>query len=244
VGVLGDLHTLATTSQMPWDEALVLVPRVTYDTTPEVTRAAIQVATIPLQYLDSSLMPKYANYVEDRFGKQARQLGWTDKPGDTPDQHLLRPELVGVVARWGKDPQLIAEAKRLATTWLKNHKVLAPDVTASVLAIAAQNGDSVFFEKVVTAAKAEHDPYFQPILISTLGNFEDPQLVNRSLAIAFDGTFDMRLSTRMIFAIVSRSGSAALAYQYVRDPQKRQRDVGVGVARARQLSQYFMSGLL
>ena len=55
------------------------------------------------------------------------------------------------------------------------------------------------------------------MLIATLGNFEDPQLVNRSLAMAFDGTFDTRLSRRMILAMLSRPNTASLAYQYVRD---------------------------
>ncbi len=108
VGVLGDLHTLATTSTMPWDEILGLVPKLKSDTRPEITRAAIELATIPQQYLDTNLTPNYASFVEDTFGEQARQLGWTDKPGDRPDQRLLRPRLVRFVARWGKDPQLIA----------------------------------------------------------------------------------------------------------------------------------------
>ena len=54
------------------------------------------------------------------------------------------------------------------------------------------------------------------MLISTLGAFEDPQLVKRSLAMAFDGTFDMRLSMRMIFAMLGRPTTAVLGYQYVR----------------------------
>ncbi|MFL6353429.1 MAG: M1 family metallopeptidase [Bryobacteraceae bacterium] len=216
VGVLGDLHTLATTSQMPWDQALGVVPKVKSDRRPEIIRAAIELATIPQQYLDSNLIPNYASYIEDTFGEQARQLGWTDKPGDTPEQRLLRPELARFVARWGKDPQLIAEAKRLANAWLENHKAVTPDVAGSVLAVAARDADVQFYEKVLAAAKAEHDPYFKPILISTLGDFEDPQLVKRSVAMAFDGTFDTRLSTRIIVAMRSRPSSVSLAYQYVR----------------------------
>jgi cytosol alanyl aminopeptidase len=215
VGVLGDLHTLASTGRMPWDQILSVVPKLKNDTRPEITRAGLQLARVPQPYLDSNLIPNYASYVEDTFGERARQLGWTDKTGDTPDQRLLRPELVGFVARWGRDPQLIAEAKRLANAWLENHKVLTPDVAGSVLAVAAQNGDSAFYEEVVSAAKAEQDPYFKPMLIGTLGDFSDPALLNRSLAMAFDGTFDMRLSMRMLFRITSTPSSAGLASQYV-----------------------------
>ncbi|MBV9303598.1 MAG: hypothetical protein JOY53_15930, partial [Acidobacteriaceae bacterium] len=55
VGVLGDLHTLANTSQMPWDQVLALVPKVKSDTRPEVTRAAVELAAIPEEYLTSTL---------------------------------------------------------------------------------------------------------------------------------------------------------------------------------------------
>ncbi len=217
VGVLGDLHTLAVSSQTPWDQVLGLAPKLKHDKRPEITRAAIELAQIPQEYLDPNLMPKYASYVEDTFGDQARELGWQDKPGDTPDQRLLRPELVGFVARWGKDPQLIAEAKQLANAWLENHKAVTPDVTTSILATAARNGDSAFYEKVVTAAKSEQDPYFKPMLISTLGDFSNPELLKRSLAMAFDGTFDLRLSIRMLFGLTSTPEGANLAYQYVKE---------------------------
>ncbi len=217
VGVLGDLHTLANTSQMPWDQVLAVPPKLKNDKRPQITRAALDLARVPQEYLDASLMDKYASYVEDTFGEQARELGWEDKPGDTPDQRLLRPELVGFVARWGKDPQLIAEATRIANAWLENHKAATPDVAGSVLAIAARNGDSTFYEKVVTAAKSAQDPYFKPMLIGALGDFSNPELLKRSLAMAFNGTFDIRLSGRMIFGIANTPSGAKLAYAYVRE---------------------------
>ena len=216
-GVLGDVHTLATTSQMPWNLVLAIVPKLKNDTRPEITRSAIALATIPPEYLDANLMPNYARFVEDTFGGDARQLGWLDKPGDTPDQRLLRPQLVGFVARWGKDSELIGEAKRLANSWLENHKAVSADVAGSVLEIAARNGDAQFYNKVLAAAKVEKDPYFEPMLVRTLGDFEDPQLLHRSLELAFNGTFDLRLSIQMLFGLIRMPSSARIAYQYVRE---------------------------
>jgi alanyl aminopeptidase len=217
VGVLGDLRTLAITSKMPWDQILGLVPKLKNDTRPEITRAGIELARVPQEYLTSNLAPSYASYIEDTFGTQAQQLGWVDKPGDTPDQRLLRPELLGFVARWGDEAQLIAEAKRLANEWLENHKVLPFEVAQSAFAAAARHGDSALYEKVLAAAKAEQDPYFKPMLISTLGDFSDSRLLSRSLAMAFNGTFDLRLSMRVLFGITNTPSGASLAYQYVRE---------------------------
>ncbi len=217
VGLLGDLHTLASTSQMPWDQALELVPKLKQDKRPEITRAALALARLPQQYLDSKLLPKYARYIEDNFGAQARELGWVDKPGDTPEQQLLRPDLVRFVAWWGEDAQLIAEAKRLANAWLENHKAVPADAVDGILAVAAHNGSEAFYDKVLQAAKAEQDPYFKPALIGTLGEFSNPELLRRSLTMAFDGTFDLRLSIRILFAMTGTPKTASVAYQYLKD---------------------------
>ncbi|MGA8030367.1 MAG: M1 family metallopeptidase, partial [Bryobacteraceae bacterium] len=217
VGVLGDLDVLAHDSQVSWDQVLGLVSQLKDDVRPEITLAEIRLATVPSHYIEPGLRANYANYVEEMFGERARQLGWLPKPTDTPEQKLLRPALVGFVAMRGKDPQLIEEAKRLANEWLGDHKTAPADVAGSILDAAARNSDSIFYDKVLAAAKAEHDPYFTPILIGALGDFQDPQLVQRSLALAFDGTFDMRMSMRMFSSSSDDPKVAELPYQYVKE---------------------------
>ncbi len=217
VGALGDLDVLAHDSQMPWDQILGLVPRLKDDTHPEILEAAIRLASVPSQYIEANVKASYASYVEDMFGERARQLGWVSKPTDTPEEKLLRPQLVGFVARRGEDPQLIEEAKHLANAWLEDHGTLPPDIAGTVLAVAARNSDSIFYDKVLAAAKAEHDPYFKPILIAALGDFQDPNLVKRSLAMAFDGTFDMRMSIRMFAGAADDPKVAELPYQYIKE---------------------------
>ncbi len=216
VGLLGDVKDLARTSQMSWNDALALVPKLKNAQEPQVTGAAIDLASVPVEYLDPKLKQNYAGFVEDTFGEQARRLGWLPKSGDTEDQQLLRPEIVRFVATWGKDPTLISEAKRLANEWLANRKAVPPDIARSALAVAARYGDAQFYDKVLAAAKAETDPTFKPTLIGTLGQFSDPQLLNRSIVLAFDGTFDIRMSGGIVFSMLREPGTAEIAYQYVR----------------------------
>jgi cytosol alanyl aminopeptidase len=172
---------------------------------------------VPMEYLDPKLKQNYAAFVEDTFGEQARQLGWLPKSGDTEDQQLLRPQLVRFVAISGRDPALISEAKRLANAWLADRKAVPPDVAGSVLAVAARFGDAQFYDKVLAAAKAETDPTFKPTLIGTLGQFSDPQLLNRSIALAFNGPFDIRMSGGIVFSMLREPSTAEIAYRYVRE---------------------------
>jgi alanyl aminopeptidase len=216
VGAFGDLNLLARDGQVPWDQVLGLVPKIKEDARPEIIEAAMLLAAIPLHYLEPDMKPHYAAYVEEMFGDRARQFGWLPKPGDTPEQRLLRPQLVGFVALRGKDPQLIDEAKRLANGWLDDHAALPVDVARGVLAVAAENGDTAFYERVLAAAKSEQDPYFKPMLIATLGHFRDRQLIGRNLAMAFDGTFDLRLSVALYAGLMADPTLADLPYEYIK----------------------------
>jgi cytosol alanyl aminopeptidase len=217
VGLLGDVNTLETTGQIPWDQGLALVNKLNDDNAPKIVRAEINLATVPMMYVDANVEPKYAGFVENTFGEKARRLGWLPKPGESEEDQLLRPQLVGFVVRWGKDPELLAEARRLADSWLADHKSVPPDVARSVLSCAARYGDPQFYDKLLAAAKAETDPSFKGMLIGRLGDFLDPQLVSRSLNIAFDGTFDIRLSMSIVFATLRQPSIANISYQYVRD---------------------------
>ena len=217
VGALGDLDVLARDGQIPWDEILGLVPRLKDDTHPEILEAAVRLASVPQQYIDADVKTNYAAYIEDMFGVRARQLGWQPKPTDTPEEKLLRPQLVGFVANRGEDSQLVEEAKHLANVWLDDHGTLAPDVAGTVLAVAARNSDSIFYDKVLVAAKAEHDPFFKPMLIAALGDFQDPNLVRRSIAMTFDGTFDLRMSMRMFGGAAENPKIAELPYAYIKE---------------------------
>jgi alanyl aminopeptidase len=186
------------------------------DNTPKIIRAAINLAAVPIIYVDAGVEPKYATFVEDSFGEKARRLGWLPKSGDSDEDQLLRPQLVGFVVRWGKDPQLLAEARRLAEAWLTDHKSVPPDIAGSVVSCAARYGDAQFYDKLLAAAKAEKDPSFQRMLVSRLGDFLNPQLVSRSLKLAFDGTFDARLSVGILFATLRQPSTASITYQYVK----------------------------
>jgi alanyl aminopeptidase len=224
VGVLGDLNTLEQTSQMPWEAGLELVNKLKDDKNPKIVLAAVNLAAVPMMYIDENELPNYTNFIESTFAPRARSLGWLPKPGDTEEEQLERPQLVGFVARWGKDPQLLAEARRLADSWMANHKSVPADIAGGVLGSAARYGDAAFYDKVLAAAKAETDPTFKPRLIGTLGSFTDPKLVERSLNLAFDGTFDIRMAINIIFATLRQPSTAKISYQYVRDHYDAVRD--------------------
>jgi alanyl aminopeptidase len=90
--------------------------------------------------------------------------------------------------------------------------VLSPDVAEGMLAAAARDGDATLFDEVLKAAKSERDPSLRPLLVRALGAFRDKALLER----AFDGTFDIRESFRILMGPLGDPAVADLPYEYVK----------------------------
>ena len=63
------------------------------------------------------LRPNYARLVDKAFGARAREFGWKAKPGEDAETRLLRSAVVPLVALWGADGSLAADARQLAVEW-------------------------------------------------------------------------------------------------------------------------------
>ena len=86
------------------------------------------IAGIHDNMVPKELRPNYARLVDRAFGARARQLGWKAKAGESAETRLLRPSIVPLVALWGDDGSLAAEARQLAAQWLADRNAVDPDV--------------------------------------------------------------------------------------------------------------------
>jgi hypothetical protein len=90
--------------------------------------------------------------------------------------------MISWVAITGEDPQLIAQAKKLADRWLTDNKAIDPDVLGTVFKVAARHGDRAFFDRVRAAAVAEKETRDRMQLIFALASFRDPAIVKEAFA--------------------------------------------------------------
>jgi alanyl aminopeptidase len=116
---------------------------------------------------------------------------------------LLRPSLVGFVARDGEDPELIAGAKELAEKWLATRQALPAEMFGVIFNVAARNGDAALYERILAAAKTEKDEFFQQVLVGALGSFRTKELAQRDMKLLMDGVFDMRIAASLLFGPMS-----------------------------------------
>jgi len=216
VGLLGELDNLARAGRLPLSDGLKLASRLADDPNRFVAQAAVQLASIRIDYLPVSLRPRYRQYVREAFGAHARRLGWTPKPGEGDDDRLLRPDLVRFVAYDGEDPELGASATSLARRWLDSRETLPADTFGAVFETAARRGDASLYERILTAAKAEKEEFFQERLVRALGAFRQGGLVARNMSLLMDGTFDMRLAMPLLFGPLDDPDTARLPLETVK----------------------------
>jgi alanyl aminopeptidase len=150
------------------------------------------------ELVPDELRQNYQRFIRKTYGARAKQLGFAPGPGENDDVRQLRPELVGLVAAVGDDPQLIAEAQKLAIKWLADHKTVDPRMTGVVLRIAAKHGDKALWERFYAEAKKATDRQDRGRMLEAMAAFTDPEIIKANHAIVLSGEFELREASGLI----------------------------------------------
>jgi len=215
-GLFGELDNLARAGRLPLSDGLKLAARLADDPSRFVAQAAVQLASVRIDFLPASLRPRYRQYVRDAFGPHARRLGWVPKAGEGDDDRLLRPDLVRFAAHEGEEPELVAGATGLARRWLDTRETLPADTFGAIFETAARHGDASLHARILAAAKAEKEEFFQQRLVRALGAFRQRDLVMQNLSLLMDGAFDMRIATPLLFGPLDDPDTARLPLETVK----------------------------
>jgi aminopeptidase N/puromycin-sensitive aminopeptidase len=127
-----------------------------------------------------------AAWVRRTFAPVYAKLG-SPSPGDSPNTRQLRADLFGLLGYYGKDPAILAEAGRIADSYIADPASVDPTLAQAALAVAAENGNAALFDKLQHVFETSTDPELQEGALRLLAQFEDPALVGRSLDYALSG---------------------------------------------------------
>ena len=157
--------------------------------------------------------PKFSAFAREVFGSRARALGFSPKANESDDDQLMRRSVLRFVGR--EDPQLAAQARKLAFAWLKNRRAVDPGVVETVLMLAGQTGDAAMFDALLAEAKATSDGLDRRNLMMALFSFSDPLLARKGMALLLDASFDMRESWTALWTGFSANATRRETNDYV-----------------------------
>jgi aminopeptidase N/puromycin-sensitive aminopeptidase len=138
-------------------------------------------------------------------------------PDASPNARQLRASLFGTIGYYGKDPVVLAEARRIADKYLSDRASVDPTLGQTALSIAAINGDAALFDRLQHIFETSADPEFQESALRLLMQFEDPVLLRRALDYAVSGKVRNQDAAIQFIIGLDVTANRDQVWQYMKD---------------------------
>jgi aminopeptidase N len=163
----------------------------------------------------------------ERFQQYARSLlrptfmalGWEPKPDEPPNASRLRASLVSALG-FLDDPEIVAGCRERFDKYVADPASLRPDLRGPVLAVVGRYSDEKTWTKL-------HELGFMATSIEDKQNYYnalacagDPQLVNKTLAIALTDELPTSRATFLVPRVARDSGHPDMAWQFAKANMK------------------------
>ncbi len=216
IGVLGDMQALIGSGDLDLSAALGTVPLIAGEENRHLVQAAMGFAwSLNDVVVPDGLRGKAEAFIRHHFEARARKLGFQVGPNDDEDTRLLRPGLLTLVGRDGKEPQLRKQALELAAKWLADRKSLHPDLIDTALGIAVDTGDPALHAALLDAVKTEKDRMDRNRILAALSSVREGPLVKQQLPLALGSELDARESMRLVWGAAGDFRTRDLAVEFV-----------------------------
>lgn len=218
IGFIGDEWAKVRADTAPVDQYLNLVATVRSDPSPDVIVTALANVAIVNSQIASTPAEReaIARWTRQTFEPAYNLLG---KPQgtDSPMKKELRATLFGYLGDLGNDPEVIAQAKTVAESYLKDQTSVDPTLAQVALRVAAIHGDAAFFDRLQQVFETSNNPDLQETALHLLGEFEEPSLAKRALDFAVSGKVRNQDSVLLIGGMLSGQHTRDLTWKYVQD---------------------------
>jgi hypothetical protein len=148
-----------------------------------------QIHVIHDNIVSSADRPAYEVWVRKFLAPMMSDLGTEPVAGEPGDRRALRSEVMAILSVFGRQPELIENARETAVAYMKDPASVDPANARSALSISALNGDAALYDQYLAHLKAAHNQGEFYAYLMGLVMFRDPALVARN--------FDLLLSSQV-----------------------------------------------
>jgi aminopeptidase N len=159
----------------------------------------------------------YEQWVRRLLSPVATELGWQPKPGESDEIKRLRAQVLHTLGYAGRDPEIMAEARKLTAKALQDPTSLDPTVAFAAFSLAAENGDNALYDQIMAKMQSKETPLESYYLyFHSLSQFRDPKLLQRTLDYAISPAVRSQDTLGMIAGVMKNPAGAQLAWNFVR----------------------------
>ena len=182
VSFLGNLNLLLDAGEVHGDSYLRALGHFGADPEPEVVSSVVSsLNLVRMAFVPDSAAAAFAPYVRQTLGPALERFGYERRPGEDEAISTIRGQLLGTLARAGRDEKVAAFAQAAAQRYLADSSSVDPGVVDAVLELAARKGDAAMFDDFQRRYQGATVPLLRRRWLSTLGAFEDPALEAKAL---------------------------------------------------------------
>jgi aminopeptidase N/puromycin-sensitive aminopeptidase len=144
-----------------------------------------------------------------------KDVGWDPKPGESDEQRTLRGRLFNALGYDARDPEVLAQARKLADKVLDDPSSVDRQMAGGALGLAALNGDPVFYDRVMAAIKNPKSPEEYYMYLFTLPQFSDPKLLQRTLDYAISPDVRSQDALGVVTSVMGNPEGQKQAWDFV-----------------------------
>jgi len=186
------------------------------------TRAVMAQMAQRLEYISDYLVSDadragYEQWVRRLLSPVATELGWQPKPGESDEIKRLRAQVLHTLGYAGRNPEILAEARKLTAKALQVPTSLDPTVAFAAFSLAAENGDNTLYDQILAKMQSKDTPLESYYLyFHSLSQFRDPKLLQRTLDFAISPAVRSQDTLGMMAGVMRNPAGAQLAWNFVR----------------------------
>jgi len=188
---------------------------------PDRNRAVVEDLLGGLHFIGEYLVSdgdrdEYRNWLQQYLTPAMKDVGYEPKPRESDEQRTLRSRLFDALGYDARDPETLEEARKIADKALADPASVDTEMAGGAFALAALNGDSAFYDRVMAATKNPKSPELYYTYLFTLPRFNDPKLLQRTLDFAISPEVRSQDSLRVITTVMRNPAGRDLAWDFVR----------------------------
>jgi aminopeptidase N len=175
-----------------------------------------RISTIDRYLVSGSDREAFRGWVRQFLTPVMNDLGWEPKPGESDEQKTLRGRVFYALGYDGRDPQALAQARKVADQALANASSVDHEFAANAIRLAALEGGPDFYDKLMSALKNAKSPEEYYNHLFNLAAFSNPKLLDRTLEFALSPDVRSQDTLQVISAVLWNPAGQQLAWDFIR----------------------------
>lgn len=214
--LISDQWALCYAGQIPVGAFLDLTENYANELDPSVMTVLIEKFEELYKFVEPAQRPAFANLIRHTLQNQIKTLGWKPQLDETDLQAVLRVNVLKTLGTIGQDQSVIAEARKLFDTYLKNSKPFDANLADAITEIVAYNGGPAEYGQITKLWRTARVPEVEIRNEMALGCFRQPALIDQTLALCLTDTVRTQDMPHLVGNIVGNCETSSQAWAFLK----------------------------